>query len=212
MSDQQTPQHAATDGPVAPPTLAGEIIRVRPPAAWPTVLGVLSLIFSVGGVFIGASTALQPLIMSFASSIAGEQPAFAVARKWMYVSMGTGIVGGLIAIVLLVGAILLLRRNPVSIRILSVWAILKIIFALGSSVIATFMQLEQAQAIAGTPTGGAPMPISANAMSAISILGILMSLMWAMAFPFVLLVWFRRQTVRAEVQRWRDKHAGIARP
>ncbi|MBY0312792.1 MAG: hypothetical protein K2W85_12045 [Phycisphaerales bacterium] len=170
------------------------------------------MVFSVGGVFIGASTALQPLIMSFASSIAGDQPAFAVARKWMYVSMATGIVGGLIAIVLLVGAILLLRRNPTSIRVLSVWAVLKIIFALGSGVIATFMQLEQAQAIAGTPTGGAPMPISANAMTAISIFGILLSLLWAMAFPFVLLIWFRRQPVRAEIDRWRRNHVGIARP
>lgn len=201
------PLHEPTMPPVpaAPPTAQGHVVLTRGPAAWPTVIGVITIILGVGGVINGLIGSFAPVVMN--SIIAGFQtnPIMGVVNKWQYWNMGIAAIGGLIAVILLVGGILLFRRRAISIPLLRVWAIAKILLAIVSSIAGTMILLEQSQVTAqqiAAASPGAP-PIAAGAMDAFGILGIVFGFLWMLALPVFLLIWFRRKSVRTDVHRWK---------
>lgn len=186
--------------PVAPPTVQGEVVKMRIEPVWPTVIGIISIIFGVGGVLVSIYGALMFLIFDSVMGM-GAQPeemTHAVEKYvvWSSVSSALGIP---IAALLLTGGILLLKKRPIAPTLLVWWSILRIFNGLMQAAIAALMQSAQFEAI-GSSGAGAPM---AGMGQIIAIVTLILSAGWASALPVFMLIWFSREKVRAVVASWR---------
>ncbi len=200
MSETAASSSPPPEPPIAPPTAPGVIVLSRPPSSWPTILGVIAIVFGCLGMLQGVLTLFTRMTMDFASGIAGDQPQFAVVRKWMPWTIGMGVAGGVIAAILLFAGIQLIRRKPASAGLIRGWAIIKIIYALPATGVGLIMQLEQAAAV--SQQAGVAGAFAPGSLSIIGVGSSIVGGLWLLAFPVFVLFWFRRDAVREEIGRW----------
>lgn len=93
----------------------------RQPRTWPTVIGVLGVLW--GG--IGLASGLWSLVVELSGNMPASQMAFSGP-----VEQVAGVLGLLVASLLLVGSIQLLRRKPMGIRIIRAWIPLSLLVGL----------------------------------------------------------------------------------
>lgn len=182
-----TPPHA--------PTAAGASER----STWPTVLGIVAIVFGALGFLNGTISVVATLFIdSFLSSLPtppNVDPAGlamvdairSVARDWHGVLILTQLARAVVPVVLLVGGALLLQRKRASMSTLRIWAGLQAV-ALPVRVGVGYLMLQQA---AINLPGAVLLPL---------ILGF--ALIFGLAFPVLVLIWFGRARIRGEVEAW----------
>lgn len=193
----------------APPVRPGDLQRFHQdaPPRWPLVIGILAVIWggiTLLGSLISVITTLvmtQPLGGSGEDSAAGAGGAamlnFMQGPIWTTFSTVTNVAAG---VLLIAGGIGLIRLRRWSVTALKVWAwvsiamvVLGVVFAIIAfdAIMATAMPPDQP-----------PPPFGAGMMTAIIIGSMAIGFLFGLAVPSAVLIWFQRQTVRAQIATW----------
>ena len=112
--------------PILPPDDL-EAKRVR----WPTVIGVISMIYAgfalIGNGCGGASPFAMPFILRMSGLDMGD---FQMAPWLLWVTVGSGAIGMIMAIVLCAGGISLLRRRRSALTVLKAWVSITVVLSI----------------------------------------------------------------------------------
>ncbi len=190
-----------------PPTEPSGAMKPRE-ATWPLVLGVVSLIFGIGGLLMGLYGMASPWFTQYLESVAPVQMSGAMAAAGQYAALTVGIyaVSLVLAGALLAGGIGLLNQRRWSRRVLLAWAVSKVVYAVPATMLQMMMQKDAmlaAQASAAGAGGGAMPPMANNIMQAMGVFGMIIGLAWLSALPAVMMAWLWRPTIRAQVNGWK---------
>jgi hypothetical protein len=198
---------------MAPPLEPGAL---PPPAPgnWPTVIGVIAIVYASFGILGAIWALIAPFMMSAMTSMMPAEPSKQMAasmagvQKWMGLSAASNALNLAGAAVLLLAGIGLLRRRGWSRSVAIVWAVFKMAFAVLAAVVGYLIAIEQMAVMQQQmqSKGGAAMPV--GFMQAFLPLGIGISIAVGWAFPIFMLVWMGRGRVRAEVAGWETASAG----
>ncbi|MCE2925569.1 MAG: hypothetical protein LW822_08985 [Phycisphaeraceae bacterium] len=215
----QGPEPFGVDGghsPVAmaPPTVPGALpVRL---SQWPVVLGVVSIVLGGGGVLSNACGVFSVFAQGlFAQLMSGGQGASSAevqeqmalmqaGMPYPWLSVLASFLALITSVLLLIAGIQCVRRRSMARALHLVWAGARTVVAVLICVVMYFGSQGQAQAIQGMGgTGGAGMPPGmAGFMSVFGVVMIVVMFAWGVAYPVVVLVWFSKQKVKAEVQGW----------
>ena len=95
---------------------------------WPTVIGVISLVYGILALIGNGCGAGSPFATPFFLRMSGmDAGQITMSPALVWVQVGSGVIGMVIAVVLLVGSISLLRRSTRSFGILKTWVALAIV-------------------------------------------------------------------------------------
>lgn len=183
-------------GNIAPPTTPGPLMVPYHAPAWPTVVGVCSMLFGLLGMLVGVIALLSREMIGWVGAFA-PSASMDVAREWVWVRMAIGAVHGSLGVLLLWAAVDVLCRRRTA-RLHMWWALGKIALALVSGGVGFFEQAAQARAMQGDPALAA----SAAMTTSFAIVGLVIGLVVATAWPAFVLVWFRTRAAAKEMRRW----------
>ncbi|HVZ94884.1 MAG TPA: hypothetical protein VG797_10275 [Phycisphaerales bacterium] len=175
--------------PAAPPTYRGTAPKqVRPPV-WPTVIGVISIILGVGGILSGIWAILMFNVFGqFMGTMPGGQT---MTHDYGKLMLFTSVVAVLIAGLLLCAGIALVRRRRVAVPLHITWAIIKIVYAIGASIVGHFVQQVQLDAMNNDPQfAGAGTRAVGLGLGWFSVIGIIIGIAWYSVYPVFILIWF----------------------
>lgn len=121
----QDSQVGATPSILPPDDLEAREIR------WPTVLGVISMIYAGFALIANGCGGASPFAMPFILRMSGlDMGDFAMAPWLLWVTVGSGAIGMIMAIVLFVGGISLLRRRRSALTVLKAWVSITVVLSI----------------------------------------------------------------------------------
>lgn len=170
------------------------------PPVWPTVIGVISIVFGSLGLLNGCVGLIMPFVigklMVFFTD-AKMQAMFGSMSGHAGWSIAAGVTGMAVGGLLLASGIGSVGQRRWSTRTHAIWAVLAILQSGVSGMYAYLLQQAQFEAMQGA---GVPMmPMMGEAFAAV---GLLIGLMFACAYPIFMLVWLMRAPIREQVSRW----------
>ena len=193
--------------PMTPPTDAGAI----PPrkTTWPMVLGIIAIILGSLATLQGCMGLGWPALAGlFTSALPEEKAEMLDATKSLtpLIMISAGLTMA-IAIVLLIGGIGLTKRNPRSPKTCKIWAGLKMVLVVYSSIVtflSTQAQMEAMQRmLEEDPNTAGMMPgFFGTLMAIIGPVILVFAIVWGWALPIFMLIWFSRRKIKAEVAQW----------
>lgn len=199
-----------------PPTVPGAV--PLPLSRWPAVLGVISIVlggFGVlrnsCGVFGAFSTGLITTFFSSQPGASGPemQQQVALMQAGMpspMLSVLEACLALLTSVLLLIAGIQCVRRESMARVLHLVWAGARVLVAVLTCVVGYLTMQSQAkvmQGMGGAGGGAAGMPPGfAGYMSIMGMVGIVLTFAWGVAYPVVVVVWFSKPKVKAEVAGW----------
>jgi len=198
MSDPIEPEYQQ---PSAPPTAPGPITELRGKASWPTIIGIIAIVFGAGGM-LGALLGSASMIFGELLTMPGifGQPAMPEGG-WRLLFAALLAVSFFVALMLLFGGIYLNYRLKRGARLCKVWAVTKVILVVISTVLGFVnAPATMREAMAAQP-GGSP-PFGDAFIYAMMGVGICFGLVWGWALPVFMLIWFSRKKIKAEVAEW----------
>jgi len=173
------------------PDISGAQAAAKP--SWPTVLGIISL--CVAGLF-GLGTIVGQIINS--SGINPQQREMMKnAPDWVE-PMQLAVAAFAVAayVVLAIGAVRLLKRLRAARTLHVVYALMGIVMAIAGLVL-TIILMNYMQMPSPAPPEMQPV------LKILMIFGAIVGLLFALAYPVFLLIWFARPKVKAETRLWR---------
>lgn len=112
--------------PILPPDDL-EAKRVR----WPTVIGVISMIYAGFALIANGCGGASPFAMPFILRMSGlDMGDFQMAPWLLWVTVGSGAIGMIMAIVLCAGGISLLRRRRSALTVLKAWVSITVVLSI----------------------------------------------------------------------------------
>ena len=112
--------------PILPPDDL-EAKRVR----WPTVIGVISMIYAGFALIANGCGGTSPFAMPFILRMSGlDMGDFQMAPWLLWVTVGSGAIGMIMAIVLCAGGISLLRRRRSALTVLKAWVSITVVLSI----------------------------------------------------------------------------------
>ena len=193
--------------PVAPPTSPGPLPAPPHQSAWPTVIGIIAVIFGALGLLGGCmgigGALVMPLLAEWMESMPGTKGQAAgmeAMGEWTGWMVGDAILGGVLAALLLVAGIRLLQRRFSCRKLCFTWAIPKIPYVIASTVLGYFVQQANLEALKNDPNS--PVAAMGGLMDALGVFGTVFGLVLGLAPPVFVLIWFSRGAIKAEVATW----------
>ena len=196
MADQPPPP-PPYPYPSQPPTEAGPLMTEPEPSKWPTVIGVIAIVFGAIGVLGGFCGMLSPRMVAMMPPDANTGADY--VREWSGWIIFSSLVGLAFSGVLLAIGIGLLKRRFWSRAWAIRWSVVYMAFALVNLIFNFFMQqgqYEQMMQQNNMPTG------AAQGMQVASGFAVCFGLVWAWALPIFLLIWMSREKIKAEIATW----------
>lgn len=193
----------ATPPPVDPTNLPGQAPK------WPKILGIIALVLGILGTL---QCAVAPFSLFFVESQmkllveqgADEAEVNSYLDQIKSLSTLSAILLGSLAVLLLVGGILLLKRKPKAPLILQIWAVLKMLC--GGYFSFQQMSLTRLQMDITMGTNGMGSAKEAEMVQKITDYamtgGFIFGLLWLCALPIFFLIWFNRSAVKEEIAKW----------
>ena len=188
---------------MSPPVEGGPL--EEKPTTWPTVLGVLGIIWASLGLFCGCVGLFQVPLQRWGAEMqasAGQSNALAeaqlrVAEQFQVVMWGLIGVGFVFAIILLMGSINLIRRRRKAKSLLMTWAMASLLMLALNVALQVMMYQATAAELnkAGDQSQIGQLWISA-------IIGGVMAIFFGLLPPVFLLIWFARERIKREVDQW----------
>lgn len=119
--------HDTSERSDTPPVLPTDDLEARS-VRWPTVIGVISLVYGILAIIGNGCAGASPFATPFFLQMSGmDAEKLTMSPTLVWVQVGSGAIGMAIAIVLLVGGVGLLRRSTRSLGILKTWVALAIV-------------------------------------------------------------------------------------
>lgn len=195
MADQPVPEGQ-------PPFAVPPTERFVPPPApkapvWPTVIGVIAIVYGGLNILCG----LFGMLSSEMFSGFGGSPSAASSPELEGLRPSTivmGVISTALMAVLVVIGIGILRRQRWSMTAARAWAVAEIVASLVGMVVGYKAQQAVAAGMAAGPGGGPPPAMMAGMM----MVGMVVGLIVACSLPIFLLIWFGRAKIKAEVAAW----------
>lgn len=188
--------------PAAPNPVPPMVTSVAPDKpVWPTVIGVISIVYGLWGVLNGCGGIFSPFYMQHLGGVIPDDQSKAVfdgLSEHFGLGLAVGLSGLLVGGLLLASGIGLILRRRWSIRAHTIWAVLAILQSGLAGVYGFYIQQTQFQAMKAG--GMPPMPIP---MEAFAVVGLFIGLVFLCVYPTFVLVWFFRATIRAQMVGWR---------
>ncbi len=206
------------------------------PSRWPTTLGVVCIVFGALGMLYSASQLMGSIMMTVMGpgmaqmsfpSTAGSDPELKEMEAAMEEMMGDMMTGMtemsypriavdslliLIAIGLLVGGILLVKRKRIAAPVLQGWAYAKLVVGLFGIFLMHRMMSAMSRsmgefadnqiATATTSGGSAPVPFSIGKMYSVMFAAqsVFMAI-WLAILPVIVLIWLNRSVVKNDIKQ-----------
>ncbi len=191
--DSQDPQPAEGTTPPLQPLPYRPVEPVR--TVWPTVLGIIGIIFGAFGILSGLWAGVAEMVPALHQAAASQPTPISGTY-----AMITGLVNIALAVLLLVGGITLIGRRALAVTLLKTWAIVDIITAIGGFVfvLAGMSQMVQTMQQQNPAMAKAPPAV----LEAAIIGGICIGGLFALALPIFTLIWFGRQKIKDEIAAW----------
>jgi hypothetical protein len=184
--------------PTRPPTAAA---REPSRPAWPTVFGVLGVIYASLGLLGGCCTVAQPMFwppyVEFLKETGATQDMIDQMNAglppiwWAIIS---GILSLVMATLLMVGSIRLLRRQPSGVRLCTIWSIITLGWTPIGIAVGVYFQFAALQEMEGPGMVG-------------GLIGGCVGLVIGLLLPVFMLIWFNRAESKAEIARWSSPDA-----
>lgn len=184
--------------PAAPPTSPDPSAVARRKITWPTVVGIIAIVFAAGGLMTGLGG-----VVSWLFAETWRPGSGASAAHYRPVMIPLSAVHGLLAGLLLAGGIGLIRQRRWAVRVLLTWAWLRVVEGVVNAVVQAMMQREMFQQ-AGAQSPGMPAPF----VHVMTVVSFVFALAWAAALPVFLLIWFRGRRVRGDIAEHFDQNPG----
>ena len=206
--------------PAAPPTAPGMLAIPDRPAAWPSVVGIICIVFGalgvIGGLWGIASHVMMMLgtmpVQTMGAGAAG--PEILPTIKAMMPMMVAGeVLKFALGIALIVVGWLMHARRPIARPAAVWWSLGKIVVTIGTTAYAGWMQYvimgEVMRVMAEDPNAPPQIQgVMTGVMAATVGMAVVWGLAWGCALPAFLLIWFSRAKVGAEVGRWANRPHG----
>ena len=178
---------------------------------WAKVLGIFAAVLGalgfLGGLFRPVGAFLQKAqlenLVSIKQADADEVSDF--LSEWISSQTIAGVTMAVIALLLLVGGVLLIKRRKISATILRVWALAYLV--LGAYFTIKTMPLQEhlmklLMAPALGSGGGSEADIVEKSMEIGAKMGVGIGLLWILICSLFVLIWFSRRRIRDEVKSW----------
>lgn len=196
-----------------PPPIAQPVppIVPQPPperTSWPTVLGVICIVFGSLVALCGACNIGQMILPRSTPSTTppapvASMPVTSMPAGWpVPIEPWTSIlvlVIWILAIALLTGGIGLILRQAWAVRTLKIWAPLKLLATIGHTILAVMAMSQGAAYFRSLAPAGAIRPEMVGEMQCWATCG---GVAWGAALPLIILLWFSQRSVKAEVAHW----------
>lgn len=189
--------------------------RPHKPTTWPMVIGIISIVIGVGGLFmygcfspvaIFGTLAMRDKMEAAGATAPGlemQKDMFDAIEAYLPLTLANYAVYAVLGVLLLVTGVAMIRRRPVARPLALNWAWLKIVASGFGAVVGWITQKANVQAIASPDGTGAMSAGMGSMMEAFAIAAVVGTLLFALALPVFMLVWFTRRTIREEVRGWR---------
>lgn len=174
-------------------------VLVPPPVAlskWPTVIGVVAIVYSGLMLVCGGGGAVMS---RFALSHQQIQAQLFETGSLYKMSYAVWMLSWAASILLLIAGIGLTMRRRWSVSVARIWAVAAAIMALLGAVLG----YANADTVMNQMAQSSRTAMPAGAMSAFALIGVLISLLFHLALPVFLLIWFAREKIKAEAAGWR---------
>lgn len=186
--------------PITPPRQPGALVARTEVAAWPTVVGIIAIVLGAGGILGGCMAIGSPWFTELMSMNmpSGQVTVLEIVQEWRTLQMISGAVAMVVATGLLIGGIDLVRRRARGVAVCRVFAVVKILFVMGNSVLGYAVVQQQFEVMSGPgmpPGWGGGFRIGAA-------VGVAFGVLWGWAFPIFLLIWFSRPGVKDTIAGW----------
>ncbi len=185
----------------APPTTPAALPSLAAKTTWPTVMGIIAIIFGGFGALGSLSQIVSPFMMEMVgantSAQAEQEAVFEAIGNWKYYMAFVGVGSLVLSVMLFICGLKLLKRSRSVSALLLKWSIGKMVWSVIVIIITFGMQSEQFAAMSETNQG-----MSQAITGVVAILSAIFGLLFAWAFPIFTLIWMRRATIVAEVQQW----------
>jgi hypothetical protein len=193
--------------PPVPPVQSVELAET--PSKWPTVFGVIGIILAALGLLNGCCGLGSPILINwFAGFLEGQEGVseqdvanMRAAIPPVLWIIPASLVTLILNVILMVGAIRLLRRLSSGVGLCKFWAWFTIPWSLVGFVVGMYFQMQVPQQ--SQQMGGA-----AGQYIGLAIGGC-MVLVLGVALPLFALYWFMREPVRAEIALWDEERRGV---
>lgn len=198
MAEQWNEQNMMT-----PPT-EGALVEERP-TTWPTVVGVLGIVWASLGLFCGCvgffAVPMQRWGLNMQSQ-AGQSNALAeaqlhAAEQFQIIMISLIAVAMIFAVVLLIGSISLVRRRRKARSLMMTWAIASLLllaFNIALQVMTYQATVAELNNIGDTSQMGQ--------LWVTTIIGGFFTAVFGFVPPLFVLFWFSRQRIKSEVEQW----------
>ena len=182
---------------MTPPTDIGEPPDV--PSRWPMVFGVIGIIIASFGLLGGCCgiglASMWPAYVDWLSNFVADDKmieAMRLMRPPLAWTVLSGILGLVIAVLLMIGSIRLIRRNASGVTVCKIWAWINIPWTLIAVPVSIMIQ----------PQMPPDLQQGALGMQAGAVIGPCIGVVWGLAFPIVMLIWFARRAIKDDVRGW----------
>lgn len=190
-----------------------------PPAQtkWPTVFGIISIVFGAGGAICNFAGVFMVIFQEkFLRMVMGGLPPGEAEKQIAAAQAGqppagiTMAVTGfamLTSILLLVAGITCLRRRTVTRSLHMGWAVARTLVAIG---VLAMQLMAHARSQAYFASSGTVNPQGQYA-DVIMFVTVGLTLLWSIAYPLVVVIWFNRAVIKSEMAEWHrlDRLGGV---
>ncbi len=206
----QGPQEQQTH----PPTERNEMLADDLPRKWPKVIGVISLLYALGGMLCQIGGVMSLYLTKWLARLGGFELDMEIPASLKVVQIGLATLTFCVGILMFVGAVNLLRRRRSGPSLLRVWSVIRlvlIVVGLGTAIVLAPAQVELQRSLleqqndrlreAGMESRVKEKTDDELRQAAIRN-GVIASGVFA-AYPFFLGLWLSRRKVTEEVQHWK---------
>lgn len=181
-----------------PPTSPGPVEPGDEGRIWPNLIGIA--LFVICGLGLLATLAsLASMLIDFKAIMGGFAPegAFDAAEKWRGFTLASYLWACALSLVVFWGAGLLLLRRRRGVHLLVAWSVLRVPYAFYAGWLSAVVQRDNMEVI-GAARGATP----ASFTSTMMMVSFVSTVVFALAAPVFLCVWFTLPMVRRQVRAW----------
>ncbi|MEE9131472.1 MAG: hypothetical protein V3T84_15755 [Phycisphaerales bacterium] len=206
----QGPQEQQTH----PPTERNEMLADHLPTKWPKVIGVISLLYALGGMLCQIGGVMSLYLTKWLARLGGFELDMEISASLKAVQIGLAALVFCVGILMFVGAVNLLRRRRSGPSLLRAWSVIRlvlIVVGLGTAIMLVPAQVELQRSVldqqndrlreVGMASRVKEKTDDELRQAAIRN-GVIVSGVFA-AYPFFLGLWLSRRKVTEEVQHWK---------
>lgn len=183
-----------------PPTSPGPVERTYEGRVWPNLVGIAVVVLQGLGLLVSLAYALS-LLIDYEKLFGNFAPAqtFAATEQWKPHLFASYATAALLAVLAIVGGSFVLLRRRLGVRLLIVWSVLRLPYAVWASWVNALVQRDTASAMGGLTIGPTAPP---NMLGMMFWITLAMGITVALALPLFLLIWFHVPRIRRQVRVW----------